>query len=180
MAGFGNTTNHGIAWNCEEGHSILKRFSEGHDSTPFIRGTEDIKSTPHKAAPQETSGMSPISKNQWKQMEQQISHTHSQNTEIRDLLIVTLGVNCFHSIELITPVSKTRTHWTSHSYLHCFYCHRINDRFWIEETSAGLRSRYPQWVWEMWEYEKTWEKAKKLIHEDTANIQHKNIKKMNK
>jgi hypothetical protein len=111
MAGFGNTTNHGIAWNSEEGHSILKRFSEGHDSTPFIRGTEDIKSTPHKAAPQETSGMSPISKNQWKQMEQQISHTHSQNTEIRDLLIVTLGVNCFHSIELITAVSKTRTHW---------------------------------------------------------------------
>jgi hypothetical protein len=55
-AGFGHTTNHWIAWNSEEGHSILRRFSEGHHSTPFIRGTEHIKSTPHKAAPQETSG----------------------------------------------------------------------------------------------------------------------------
>jgi pantothenate kinase-related protein Tda10 len=25
-------------------------------------------------------------------------------------------------------------------------------------------------VWEIWEYEKLWEKAKKLIHEDTTNI----------
>jgi hypothetical protein len=40
----------------------------------------------------------------------QISHTHSQNTEIRDALIVILGVNCFHSIELITMVSKRRSH----------------------------------------------------------------------
>jgi hypothetical protein len=64
MAGFRNTTNHGIARNSEEGHSILKRFSEGQHSTPFIRGTEDIKSMPHKAAPLVTSGMSPISKNQ--------------------------------------------------------------------------------------------------------------------
>jgi hypothetical protein len=31
-------------------------------------------------------------------------------------------------------------------------------------------------VWEIWEYEKAWEKAKKLIHEDTTNIKHKNIK----
>jgi hypothetical protein len=41
-AGFRNTTTHGIAWNAEQGHSILKRFSEGHHSTPFIHGNEGI------------------------------------------------------------------------------------------------------------------------------------------
>jgi histone deacetylase complex regulatory component SIN3 len=100
----------------------------------------------------------------------QICHTHSQNTEIRDALIDILGVNCFHSIELITKLSKRRSHWTSHSFFHCIYCRRINDRFWFEETSTGLRSRYPQWVWKIWEYEKVWETAKKLMHEITTNI----------
>jgi hypothetical protein len=99
----------------------------------------------------------------------QISHTHSWNTEMTDALIVILGVNCFHSIELISTVSK-RSHWTSHSFFHCIYCHRINDRFWFEESSTGLLSRYPQWVWKIWECEKLWETAKKLIHEDARNI----------
>jgi hypothetical protein len=30
-------------------------------------------------------------------------------------------------------------------------------------------------VWNSWEYEKVWEKAKKLIHEDTTNIKCKQI-----
>jgi hypothetical protein len=64
IAGFRNTTTHGIAGNSEEGHLNLKRFCKGHHSTPFIHGTEDITSKPHKAVSQETLGMSLISTNQ--------------------------------------------------------------------------------------------------------------------
>jgi hypothetical protein len=55
-AGFRNTTTHGIARNAEQGHSILKRFSEGDHSTPFIHEMKTSK--PHKAVLQETWGMS--------------------------------------------------------------------------------------------------------------------------
>jgi hypothetical protein len=99
-----------------------------------------------------------------------LNNIYPTHTEISDILIVILYVNFFHSMELIITVSKTRSHWTSHSFVHSIYCHRINDRLWLKETSAGLCSGYTQWVWNSWEYEKVWEKAKKLIHEDTTNI----------
>ena len=105
----------------------------------------------------------------------EISNRLSQNSDFRDALVVILGVNCFHSIELNTTVSKRRSHWTSHTLFHCICCHHINDRFWFEETSTGSRSKCTQWVWEIWEYEKVWEKAKKL-NKKMQQILNANIK----
>jgi hypothetical protein len=110
MAGFGSTANHGGACNSsEEGHSILKGLSEGHNGAPSVCGTEAMRSTPHEPAPPETLGVSPVAKNQGKQVEQQTSHGHSQTTEIRDLLLVILGVNCLRSSELPAMVRETRS-----------------------------------------------------------------------
>jgi hypothetical protein len=86
MAGFRNTRKYELAWYTLESHSFLQRFSERQHSTPFIHGTEDIKSEQHKAIPHVTLGMNLISANQWWQIEQQISHTHT-HTHTHKLVI---------------------------------------------------------------------------------------------
>jgi hypothetical protein len=73
-------------------------------------------------------------------------------------------------MELITALSKTRSHGTSHSLLHSMCFPRGNERFWLKETFAWLRSGNSQRVWNSCEFENLWQGAKKLIHEDTTGI----------
>jgi hypothetical protein len=118
---FRNTRKYGIPCNTQEGHSFLQRLSEGKNSTPFIHGTEHIKSEWHKAVPQVTLGINLISTNQWRKIEQRTSHTHKHthtHTYIQggDILIVmSKWVNTFYllnsSIEQDQKSLNTRTPW---------------------------------------------------------------------
>jgi hypothetical protein len=55
-AAFRNTRNYGIPWSTQEGHSFLQRFSQGGNTTPFIHGTEQLKSERLKAVHQTDLG----------------------------------------------------------------------------------------------------------------------------
>jgi hypothetical protein len=143
----------------------MHRFSEGKHSTSFIHGTEDIKSQRHKAVPQVTLGRNLISTNQWWQIEQQISHT-----QISDILIIILYMNFLPSIYWIATLNKTRSHLTLDTLVHSNYFNSVNDRFQFKECSACLNTGYTQWEWNSLEYENVWERAKKLIFEETTNI----------
>jgi hypothetical protein len=142
MAGFRNTRNYGLAWNSLEGHSFLQRFSEGQHSTPFIHGTEDLKSEPHKAVPHVIW--------EWTQFLQisdgKLNNKYCTLTQIIDILSVVLYMNFLPSIYLKQRWGRPES-LNTRTLVHSIYCHSVNDRFWFNESSACLSSGYTQWVW---------------------------------
>jgi hypothetical protein len=74
---FRNTRKEGIPWYTQGGTFVSANVHEGQKTTSFIRGTKDIKWEWHKAVPQVTLGINVISTNQWRQIKEQTSHTHT-------------------------------------------------------------------------------------------------------